>query len=262
MNIVIFNYHAHTYMCGHATGTPEEYVKRAIECGVKYMGFSDHMPLKFPDGSESSFRVKVSEVNKYCSEIAYLKEKYKDKIDIKIGFEMEYYEDIFDEMLNNAISYGAEYLILGQHYFQPENTPGATYVNSQPDNEDILKTYAKRVEKAIKTRAFTYVAHPDVINFTGDASAFAEEMRKICIASKEYKIPLEINLLGIRGNRNYPNDTFWKMVGEEQSPVTIGFDSHDINNAYDEASIVKAKAMIEKYNLNYIGMPELINIRE
>ena len=77
---MIFNYHTHTYLCGHATGTPEEYVKRAIECGVKYMGFSDHMPLKFSDGFEAGFRVKVADAQKYCSEIEYLKEKYSDEI--------------------------------------------------------------------------------------------------------------------------------------------------------------------------------------
>lgn len=58
--------------------------------------------LKISDGFESGLRVKVADALKYCSEIAYLKEKYKDKIDIKIGFEMEYYEDMFDEMCEKA----------------------------------------------------------------------------------------------------------------------------------------------------------------
>jgi len=34
---------------------------------------------------------------------------------------------------------------------------------------------------------------------------FKTEMRKICVASKEYNIPLEMNFLGIRDNRCYPN---------------------------------------------------------
>ena len=46
-----YNYHTHTARCGHAVGEDEEYVKRAIECGIKYMGFSDHAPIRFPDVS-------------------------------------------------------------------------------------------------------------------------------------------------------------------------------------------------------------------
>ena len=48
-----YNYHAHTTRCSHATGTEESYIEKAIEGGIRYMGFSDHMPMRFPDGHES-----------------------------------------------------------------------------------------------------------------------------------------------------------------------------------------------------------------
>ena len=45
-----YNFHTHTYHCHHASGTPEEYVLRAIEGGVTEMGFSDHFPFDFENG--------------------------------------------------------------------------------------------------------------------------------------------------------------------------------------------------------------------
>ena len=87
-------------------------------------------------------------------------------------------------------------------------------------------------------------------------------MRKICVASRECNVPLEINFLGIRDGRNYPDPVFWQMVGEEKSPVTFGFDAHEVEAAYDGESIKKAKEMVEKFNLNYIGRPTLILIHE
>ena len=257
---MLYNYHTHTYLCSHATGSPEEYVIRAIENGIKYMGFSDHMPLKFSDGFEAGYRVKVSDAKKYCAEILVLKEKYKDKINIKIGFEMEYYEEMFDEMLKNAISYGAEYLILGQHFYEPENKPGAEHSNLVSDDCEKLKNYVKSVIKGMNTGVFSYLAHPDMIDFIGDDDLYKEEMRKICKASKKREIPLEINFLGIRGNRCYPNPLFWKMAGEEGSPVTMGFDAHDVMSAYDDKSLITAKELIKKYKLNYIGMPHIIEL--
>ena len=45
-----YNFHTHTFRCHHASGTPEEYVLRAIDVGIEYMGFSDHFPYRFADG--------------------------------------------------------------------------------------------------------------------------------------------------------------------------------------------------------------------
>ena len=91
-----YNYHTHTYRCGHANGADEDYIKRAIEGGIKTLGFSDHVPLRFADGSESSYRCPTDEAEEYIESITALREKYRDKLDIKIGFEMEYYPTLFD----------------------------------------------------------------------------------------------------------------------------------------------------------------------
>ena len=256
-----YNYHTHTSRCGHATGTAEEYVVRAIENGTKHMGFSDHIPLRFSDGTESHYRVPVCEGKSYCEEIRSLSEKYKDKIDLKVGFESEYYPELFGEMLKNAIDYGAEYLILGQHYVRPENT-GARHTVNETESAEELKEYTDSVIAAMRENVFTYIAHPDVFNFSGDERIYREEARRLCAAAREMNIPLEINFLGIRGCRHYPREDFWEIAGEEKAPVTFGFDAHDPESAFDEESLGKAKAMVEKYNLNYIGKPELILLRE
>ena len=39
------DYHMHTPLCRHATGTVEEYVARARELGLPEIGFSDHSPM-------------------------------------------------------------------------------------------------------------------------------------------------------------------------------------------------------------------------
>ena len=254
-----YNYHTHTHRCSHATGTEEEYIKRAIENGIKYMGFSEHIPLVFPDGTETFDRLPFCQTKDYFEIIRALGEKYKDKIDIKIGFEMEYYPEYFDEMINTAKKYGAQYLILGQHFTKPEH-PDFEPSSAKTDSIDALKGYVDSVIRAMKAKVFTYVAHPDIFQFIGDADTYKSEMKKLCRASKELDIPLEINFLGIRDGRNYPNEVFWQIAGEEQSPVTFGFDAHDIAAAFDKESIEKAEELVKKYNLNYIGKPKLISI--
>ena len=225
------------------------------------MGFSDHAPHILKDGTQSGYRVEVSKVGEYFGIVSELREKYKDRIDIKIGFEMEYYPEFFEKMINDAIDYGAEYLILGEHYIQ-EESPNGIHTFEETCDEDFLSRYAECVISAIKSGYFTYVAHPDGIRFTGDDFVYEKYVRKICKASKEYNIPLELNFLGIRDNRHYPNLKFWKIAGEEKCPVTFGFDAHTVKSAYNGKSLPKAKEIVEMFGLNYIGKPDIVLIQD
>lgn len=225
------------------------------------MGFSDHIPFIFPDGYESYYRVETSKVKDYIDTINALKYEYKDKIELHVGFEMEYYPPYFEKMLQNAINWGAEYLVLGQHYIGNEHPNGASSTRGSASEAELCE-YVSAVVSAVKTRAFSCIAHPDIFKFTGNHEAYITQMRKICKASKEYDVPLEINFLGIRDRRFYPVDAFWKIAGEEQSPVIYGFDAHDVDGAYDQASLPVANEMVRKYNLNLLPCLELKNIQE
>lgn len=254
-----YNYHTHTTRCRHASGSDEEYINHAIEAGIKHLGFSDHAPYIFPDGYENRYRVQMCDGEKYIRELSKLREKYKDKIEISIGFEMEYYPLYFDEMLNIARNLGAEYLILGQHFILSEH-PDGVGAGGPTDNEEHLKIYVDEVIRAIKTGVFTYVAHPDVMCFTGDDEVYEREIARLCLASREYDVPLEINLAGVRYNKFYPADKFWRIVGKIGAPVTIGYDAHIHTDLLNKEQLTVARQIIERHNLNYIGMPKLRKI--
>ena len=225
------------------------------------MGFSEHMPYICSNGVEASYRLAVAEVKDYIAETSALREKYKDSIDIKIGFEIEYYEGFFEKMVKNAIAYGGEYLILGQHFIGEEYpAPEHKHIFGLRNDEQEFIKYADSIISAMKSGVITYVAHPDAYKWSGLKDIYSREMRRICKSSTEIGIPLEINFLGIRDERHYPNEKFWEIAGEEQSPVTFGFDAHDVLNACDRESLEKAQVIVEKYKLNYIGMPKIVDI--
>lgn len=255
-----YNFHTHTYHCHHAGGTPEEYVLRAIEGGITEMGFSDHFPLEFKNGTCNPSRVSICDVPIYLEEITYLKKKYADKIKIYLGFEMEYYTELFDEMKAKAMEYGAEYLLLGEHYARPENDPTSQHACIPTNDEGLLTFYTDRVIEGMKTGAFTYVAHPDVWNFIGDKAFYKKQARRIAKASLAYGIPLEINFLGIRDGRYYPRRDFFEVAAEVGAPITFGFDAHTTLSAFDDESLKIAKKMVSDLHLNYIGKPVLRKI--
>ena len=253
---MIANYHSHTTRCNHATGTEEEYIQAAIHRGLKIFGFSDHTPQFFPGDYYTFMRMYPHQLPDYCETVRGLQAKYADQIRIPLGLEAEYYPISWPELLPRLQDAGIEYLILGQHY--PENE-----LSSQPhstnasDSEQRLCSYVSCVLEGMKSGYFSYVAHPDVLHFTGDPKLYNREMRKICVAARELNIPLEINFLGLREGRHYPNPVFWKIAGEEQAPVTFGCDAHDVFSAFDANSLKLAQEMVKEYGLNYIGMPSI-----
>ncbi len=254
--------HNHTYRCRHAEGTEREYIERALENGIEVIGFSDHAPFMFPDGVESGYRVPVASAKEYVETLRTLREEYKERIKIEIGFEMEYYPLYFKDMLKGVVDAGAEYLILGQHYIRNEIPEKRQVMLRDNIGNDDLVEFVEEVSAAIRTGVFTYIAHPDVINFKGDSDLYLPEMKKICIEAKKYSVPLELNLLGIRSGRHYPNEKFWEMVGEIGCDVVYGFDAHDAMNAYDGESLIIAEKMRRKYNLNVIEYPNIVYINK
>ena len=253
------NLHTHTFRCHHAEGTEREYIETAIAGGIKKMGFSDHIPFRFPDGHESGYRVEVAAAEEYIATVKALAAEYASDIEIRVGFESEYYPLYFDEMFANAVRWGAEYLILGEHYTRSE-WPDGVYCGWQCGDPEELRVYCDDVVAGIGKGVYTFVAHPDIFNFVGDGEIYDAEMRRICEAAKQSGTPLEINLLGIRTGRQYPNERFWRIAGEVGCVAVLGCDAHEPRHACDADSVPKATELAEKYGVKIVDDPRIINI--
>lgn len=221
---MLANYHTHTVRCKHAEGTEREYIEAAIKRGFKTLGFSDHVPQPYPERYVSSIRMSMSELPEYTSVLSKLKEEYKDRIEILIGFEAEYTRQYFKPLLKELCKYPLDYLILGQHYV-PDELEG-NYTGVPTDNEDRLKAYTEFVIEGMETGLFAYLAHPDLIYYTGPDRIYAKYMTKIIEASIELDIPLEINLYGLLDGRQYPCDRFFGLASQAGAKFVVGCDAH------------------------------------
>lgn len=251
---MVMNLHTHTYRCRHASGKEREYIENAIAGGLTTLGFADHVPYPFPDGYESGFRMLCNEMDDYVDTLLALREEYKDRIDIKIGYEAEYYPKYFDEMLKLITAREVDYIILGQHFLDSEI--GSMHVG-RTDDEAILAKFVDQEIEALKTGLYTYAAHPDNMDFRGDQAIFDKHYSRLIEYAKSAGIPLEINLLGVREHRAYPHDRFFRLCGELGAEVCIGCDAHSANTAADIKSFDIAVAMAEKYGCRINLTPEL-----
>ncbi len=244
------NYHTHTIRCRHADGTEEDYIQQAIAGGLQVLGFSDHTPFLFPGTYYSRMRMYPDEIRDYAETVLSLKEKYAGQIEIHLGLEVEYYPDRMADLLELIEPYGIEYMILGQHWCGNEQDEPN---NGRPtDSISQLERYCDQIIEAMGTDLFSYVAHPDLICFTGDPDIYRLHMTRLCQTAKEHGIPLEINLLGLREQRCYPHESFWQIAGEIGCQVVLGSDAHKPQHVVDPATEAKAMDLIQKYRLQLL----------
>lgn len=253
---MIANYHTHTWRCGHAAGREEDYVKNAIEAGLKTLGFSDHGPQLFPEGYVSSIRMRPEGLENYMQTLQDLREEYASQIQIPIGLELEYYPKFMPDTLKFLRDHSVEYLLLGQHFVGDELS--GWYAGSPTGHKDKMTAYVDQVIEAMQLGVFTYLAHPDLIHFRGDDDFYLRQSRRLCREAKACGMPLEINLLGLAEQRQYPCDLFWQAAGEAGCDVVLGIDAHNPAVLLDTQTEEKALELVKQYGLNLIQEVPLI----
>ena len=272
-----FNYHSHTYRCGHADldMKDEEYIQEYIKMKFKKIAFTDHCPQKNEIDNRTNMRMKYTEKDEYLSSVKNLKEKYADKLEIEVGYEAEYLpgeETNLMELKNET-----DKIILGQHFIYDNNNRLKLLGKEDFTDEELIR-YAEYIEKAMELNIPNIIAHPDI--FMLRRKDFDEIESKvtniICKAAEKYDIPLEINLNNIFSNTYYenrelnnlpieeqkeklinvfyPRKEFWNIATKYNIKVLYGIDAHRRgqillwNELVELANEILGKETIEKLN--------------
>ncbi len=130
----------------------------------------------------------------------------------------------FDRLVDFLRQEQVEYMILGQHFVG--NEPDGVYSGQPTADNAILEAYVRQGIAAMDTGLYTYMAHPDILNFTGNRSVYDEWMGLLVREAKDHGLPLEFNFLGFREGRNYPDRRFLELVAQAGLPMVLGCDAH------------------------------------
>ena len=258
MKEIDYCYHTHTSRCGHAYGTDEEYVLKAIELGYKELGFSDHIMI--PGIVQPGIRGDFSLLEDYIQSILSLKEKYKDKIKIYLGFECEYSYYLKDYYKALLEKYHFDYLILGQHAYVNNNKMEFYFDGSY--NPERFYRYVNDLIEGMRSGLFTYVCHPDLYVsslVSGKQIEMCRLAHQICQVAQEMDIPIEINLGGDHLPHPHPNYDFFDVAKEYNLKFIFGCDAHN-PDALGKKYSDKVKQFLKRYpKLNIINRLEFKN---
>ena len=219
--------HNHTSRCNHAEGTMDEYIIRAIELGIDIYGFSEHAPMDF----DSYYRLSFDEMNDYRDDVVKLKERYKNEIEILLGYEVDYLKGHIDE---RVIDSKVDYLIGSVHFLDKWGFDNPEFIGGWKSRniDDIWQEYFDAIEAMAQTKYFDIVGHFDLIKVfkfmpTKDIRILA---KKALQAIKKSGMVLELNGAGLRKpiGEIYPSKMLLEVAYDMNIPITFSSDAHAV----------------------------------
>ncbi len=240
--------HNHTPLCKHATGSPEEYIQKAIQKNIKFYGFADHAPMQF----DYKYRMGFEEMPKYENEIRTLKEKYKDKIEILLGYEVDFTPFVDKRVLERKV----DFLIGSVHFLDNWGFDNPEFLREwqKRDINDVYREYFYLIEKMASSKLFDIVGHIDLIKVFGYKPKSVKDIAKNAVkAIKKAGMSVEINTSGLRKpvKELYPSDELLEMILNENIDITFSSDAHS-----PEDVGFKIKESIDK--LKKMGVKEAV----
>jgi histidinol-phosphatase (PHP family) len=216
--------HNHTPLCNHATGDAEEYIQKAIEKNIKIYGFADHAPMNF----DEKYRMGFDDMQKYEEKIKNLKEKYKGKIKILLGYEVDFTPYVEKKVLERRV----DYLIGSVHFLDNWGFDNPEFIKEwkNRDVDDVYREYFSKIQDLATSKLFDIVGHLDLVKVFGyKPKANIKDIAKNAIkAIKNSGMAVEINTSGLRKpvKEIYPSTELLEMIGNEGIDITFSSDAH------------------------------------
>lgn len=231
------DYHMHsTYSDGRCI--PEDYIVPAIEAGLSELGFSDHLTL-FKDPQDWNMDPEM--INSYISHLQNLRENTSG-IRIKIGLEVDYFEEKEEEIRSFLDPLPLDYVIGSVHYLGPKTVDLGPEFYEGKNIDFLFESYFEKVCKAAASGIFDIIGHCDLIRIYGYRPASDPEYhyRRLAGIMKQNNVAFEINTNG--RNRPladfYPDRKYLNVFLQEKVPVCVNSDAHmpsRIAQYFDEA---------------------------
>ncbi len=225
---MIVDLHNHTKLCNHAKGEMEEYIHIAIQKDIKYFGFSDHAPMDF----DKKYRMNFNDMQYYENEVKRLKNKYKDKIEILLGYEVDFLPNHMDKRVLKA---KVDYLIGSIHFLNGWGFDNPEFIGEykNKDIDKIWEEYFEAIKNMAKSGLFDIVGHIDLIKVfkylpKKEVKLIANEAIK---EIKKANMVVELNMAGYKKpiNELYPSNDILELIKEYDIPITFGSDAHNSN---------------------------------
>ena len=280
--MALTNYHIHSIYCD-GQDDPEAIVIEAIHRGFKAIGFSSHCPMPVENG----YSMKYDKLAQYCQEIRILKSKYSKLIQIYLGLEVDFIENVISPASPIVLFQQLDFTIGTVHFLwgkdgnkvYPLNTNTDTFLKAVKEGfhsnpASLIRAYFGSIRRMVESSRPTIVGHFDLIKihnngyvvFDPDTEFYQSEVENTLKVIKANNTILEVNTRGFYKGASTefsPSEKILKKALELNIPITVNTDAHSkdeidsaMTNAYDylrDIGFTSAYALIDgAWNPYYI----------
>ncbi|WP_042165253.1 histidinol-phosphatase [Paenibacillus gorillae] len=245
-----FDLHTHNERCGHAVGTIEDYVTAAIDAGLQVIGISDHSPF-FAHEDDQPFpgiAMARSEFASYIEEVQRLKIQYKDRIEVLLGMESDFFPEYIDSYRKAYAEIPFDYIIGSVH-----QVSGVSIFNrnrwkglSEKRHIEEKQLYYDLIRQSARTGLFQVLGHIDAMK--GYYPQFSEipapaDIDETLRVIADEDVSIEINTSGSTKDVGgwYPSDEILERALHFGVNVTFGSDAHIPGRVGDEWELVQKR---------------------
>ena len=234
-----FDIHTHTNFCD-GKDSPEDMVLSAIEKGLDAIGILAHSYVEF----DPDYCISREREPDFIREVNRLKEKYKDKIKVLCGIEVDYYTTAMEENYDYRLG-SLHYFHIGDKFYSLDiSIPGFIEMVEKEFGGDYLavcEEYYRLLADVPRKTKCDVIAHIDLITKFNEGNRFFDTSHPRYVKAYRdavdklvsYGLPFEVNTGAIsRGYRTtpYPAPDVLEYVKEKGGKFIISSDSHSKEN--------------------------------
>lgn len=236
-------YHSHCTFCD-GKAPAEEFVKAAIEAGFHSYGVSSHSPLPF----DTRWSLSKGDVEAYLREMERLKKQYAGQIELYVGLEIDYLNDVWgpasDYFQRMPLDYriGSVHLVTNGETGEMMDMDGSfddfreNFRNVYHDDlKHLVRDYFRSSARMVELGGFDFVAHLDKISMNGslvepmltEQAWYNELLREYLQLIAEKGVMVEVNTKAYtKKGLMFPNVKYFKWLKELNIPVMVNSDAH------------------------------------
>lgn len=259
--------HVHTTRCGHARGTPEEYVRRAADLGLSAIGFADHLPLT--DREEPTLTMAMEDLPEYVEEILVLAEGAPAGTSVCLGIEADYIPGTEEAVARILARHPFDYVLGSVHFLDDWAFDHPAYRDRYEglDIDTFWHDYFETLSRAVSSGLFDVVAHPDLAKKfdvfpSGDTRRLYRDLAETVARAG---MAAEINTAGLAKpvGEIYPGRELLEAFFAADVPITFGSDAHapeEVGRDFDLA-VALAREVGYRDWVRYEGrVPSLVSL--
>ena len=225
----MIDYHVHTPLCNHAFGCMDAYVRKAIQAGMREICFLDHLTFPVKERGQS---MHPDEVPLYFQAVQFFKHRYREKIEIKAGLEVDFHPGCTDTIRKIVDRFNFD--VIGGSLHSPGGqdvvSRGSAWGCGKLDTDATIDLYLEQMDKLLDCDCFDLLCHFDLFKKFGRVHSrpIDRQLKTLLHKIKAKKLTIEVNTSGYdhAAAEAYPSPGIIEDCRRLGIPLTLGSDAH------------------------------------